>query len=195
MTTTARLDAATVRESARGRWQNLILPALDITVPNHPRRHAPCPVCGGRDRFRFDDRDGRGTYYCNQCDPQAGDGFDLVMNTRRLKFPDALQLVAGVLGLDSTARVTTHRPLPPAYLDRKARAFQFELGALDLRLRAERIVQAAKEIDVSELDDMDLDKLLAAVASAHVDRERAQLFEHVADTLMDTHWSHARGAR
>jgi phage/plasmid primase-like uncharacterized protein len=197
MTTTTRLDAAIVRESARGRWPGLILPALGVDVPNNPRRHAPCPVCGGHDRFRFDDRDGFGSWFCNQCDPQAGDGFDLVMNTRRLKFPDALHLVAGVLGLESSARVNTQRPrpAPPARIDRKARAFQYELAALDLRLRAERIVQAANRIDVSGLSDEALDRVMQSVTSAYADRDRAELFGHVADGLMDKHYTNTMVAR
>ncbi|EGL2228896.1 DNA primase, partial [Salmonella enterica subsp. enterica serovar Senftenberg] len=32
--------------------------------------------CGGSDRFRFDDKEGRGTWFCNQCG--AGDGLKLV---------------------------------------------------------------------------------------------------------------------
>ncbi|MFA9256090.1 primase-helicase zinc-binding domain-containing protein, partial [Escherichia coli] len=51
-----------------------MLPALGIQVLKN--RHQPCPVCGGSDRFRFDDREGRGTWYCNQCG--AGDGLKLV---------------------------------------------------------------------------------------------------------------------
>ena len=39
-------------------------------------RHCPCPVCGGKDRFRFDNKDGRGTYICNQC--CSGDGLELI---------------------------------------------------------------------------------------------------------------------
>lgn len=185
MTTAARFDAATVREAARGRWGHLILPALDITVPGNTRRHAPCPVCGGKDRFRFDDRDGLGTYYCNQCDPHAGDGFDLVRKARNLPFRETLPLVAGVLGLDATACMTTHRPfLPPIVrIDRRARAFQFALGALDLRLRAEKIMQVANRIDVAGLSDEALDKVMQSVTSAYADRDRADLFDHVADTL------------
>ena len=38
--------------------------------------HGPCPMCGGTDRFRFDDKEGRGTWFCNQCG--NGDGFDLL---------------------------------------------------------------------------------------------------------------------
>lgn len=42
------------------------------------RHHGPCPVCGGKDRFRFDDKDGRGTWFCGQCDPQSGGGLLLL---------------------------------------------------------------------------------------------------------------------
>lgn len=186
MTATARLDVATVREAARGRWRSLILPALDITVPDNTRRHAPCPVCGGKDRFRFDDQDGRGTYYCNQCDPHAGDGFDLVRKARHLPFRETLPLVAGVLGLTATACQSTRRPVPPPIvrIDRKARAFQFELAGLDLRLRAEKILEAGTNLDVASLSDDELDRALALTAQAHADIERAQLFEHTADGLL-----------
>ncbi len=183
MTMTARFEAATVRESARGRWQNLILPALGIVVPDHPRRHAPCPVCGGKDRFRFDDQEGRGTFYCNQCDPHAGDGFDLVGKARNLSFRDALPLVAGILGLDSTAPLKAPLPPPVVRIDRKALAFRYELAALDRRIRADAILQAATNLEVSGLSDEQLDKLMDLVASAQTDYERAELFEHVADTL------------
>jgi putative DNA primase/helicase len=33
-------------------------------------------MCGGKDRWRFDDKDGRGSWICNQCG--AGDGFHLL---------------------------------------------------------------------------------------------------------------------
>ena len=95
-------DLSTIRLAARGRWPS-ILPALGIAVPDNPRKHSPCPTCGGRDRFRFDDRDGFGSWFCNQCDPHAGDGFALVMNVQQLNFREALYRVAGVLGLDSVS--------------------------------------------------------------------------------------------
>lgn len=197
MMTAARLDAATVRQAAQGRWAASILPALHIAVPTHPRRHAPCPVCGGHDRFRFDDRDGLGTFFCNQCDPQSGDGFALVMKVRQLPFGEALHLVAGVLGLDPTTPHSPRRPLPPPVvrIDRKARAFQFELGALDLRLRAEKMLQVAKGIDVSALTEAELARVLTQVAKAYADMERADLFEHTADGLMARHHAERTGAR
>lgn len=40
-----------------------------------------CPVCGGDDRFTYDNRRGRGDWICRQCDngmPMAGDGLQLI---------------------------------------------------------------------------------------------------------------------
>lgn len=180
----AILDIATVRQAAQGRWHH-ILPALAISVPNHPRKHAPCPTCGGKDRFRFDDRDGNGTWFCNQCEPQAGDGFTLVMRASRLPFREALSAVAGVLGLDTHSRTRRPRLLPPPIVrvDRRARAFEFELGAIDRRLRAARVLTAVSTTADDDLPDDVRDRLMAAVASANADLDRADLFEHVADSL------------
>jgi putative DNA primase/helicase len=58
-------------DRARGRWKE-ILSQLGIDSRFLQNRHGPCPLCGGKDRFRFDDRDGSGSYYCNQCGPGPG---------------------------------------------------------------------------------------------------------------------------
>jgi 5S rRNA maturation endonuclease (ribonuclease M5) len=69
-----------------------------MVLPATAKQHGPCPTCGGTDRFRFDDQDGNGTWFCNQCRPQAGDGFALVQKVRGCDFPHALQLVVDALG-------------------------------------------------------------------------------------------------
>ena len=51
-----------------------ILASLGINVPQNPRRHVPCPICGGKDRFRFDNRNGEGTWFCNQGSAEHRDG-------------------------------------------------------------------------------------------------------------------------
>ena len=58
-------------ERATGCWRQ-ILPQLGIAPGFLVNRHGPCPLCGGKDRFRWDDRDGTGSYYCNQCGPGPG---------------------------------------------------------------------------------------------------------------------------
>ncbi|WP_296818027.1 primase-helicase zinc-binding domain-containing protein [Thiobacillus sp.] len=50
-----------VRELAHGRWPG-ILSRFGLTDKQLSGRHTACPVCGGKDRFRFDDKEGRGTF-------------------------------------------------------------------------------------------------------------------------------------
>ncbi len=69
------MSIADVKAAANGRWPE-ILPAFGIAAERLQNRHGPCPMCGGKDRFRFDDKGGDGTFYCNVCN--AGDGFKLV---------------------------------------------------------------------------------------------------------------------
>lgn len=80
----------------RHRWQS-ILPYLGIDAGCLKNKHQPCPLCGGKDRFRFDDKDGNGTYYCNQCG--AGNGFTLVMKLLQTDFKGAVKAVESVLGI------------------------------------------------------------------------------------------------
>lgn len=81
---------------AKGRWRS-ILPALGVSADHLVNKGGPCPMCGGKDRFRFDDKDGRGTFYCNQCGP--GDGFKLLMEVRGWSFREAAAEVERVAGL------------------------------------------------------------------------------------------------
>ena len=58
-------------ERACDRWRE-ILPQLGVDPGFLINKHGPCPLCGGKDRYRFDDREGTGSYYCNQCGPGTG---------------------------------------------------------------------------------------------------------------------------
>jgi putative DNA primase/helicase len=53
-------------------------------------------MCGGGDRFRFDDRDGRGTWICNRCG--SGDGAELVKRVKGVQFKEAAKMVEGCVG-------------------------------------------------------------------------------------------------
>lgn len=59
-----------------GQWST-VLGNYGCQLPSG-RKHGPCPVCGGKDRFRFDDKNGRGTWFCSQCEPQSGGGLLLL---------------------------------------------------------------------------------------------------------------------
>lgn len=91
-----------VKTAANGHWPE-VLASLGVVVP--PRKqHGPCPVCGGKDRFRFDDKGGDGRWICGQggCD-KAGDGLDLVVRVTGQPVAQAARLVAGALGLSHVA--------------------------------------------------------------------------------------------
>lgn len=56
----------------KGKWPGVLL-ELGVKKEFLDGYHGPCPFCGGEDRFRFDNWEGNGTYYCNQCG--SGDGW------------------------------------------------------------------------------------------------------------------------
>ena len=85
-----------VTAEAVGKWQS-IFNSLGIEVGNG--KHCPCPVCGGKDRFRFDNKDGRGTYICNQCG--SGDGLNLIKNYYHCDAKEASDKVVECLNLSN----------------------------------------------------------------------------------------------
>ncbi len=60
-------------------------------------RHCPCPLCGGVDRFRYDNKDGRGTYFCSGCG--AGDGIKLLMKFTGKDFKSMMIDIESVQGV------------------------------------------------------------------------------------------------
>jgi putative DNA primase/helicase len=85
-------------ERARHRWRE-ILPQLGIETRFLVNKHGPCPLCGGKDRFRFDDKDGEGTYICGQCG--AGNGLILVRKQNGWDFRTACDAIDKIIGADA----------------------------------------------------------------------------------------------
>jgi putative DNA primase/helicase len=88
-------------ERATGRWKE-ILPQLGIERRFLTNKHGPCPLCGGKDRFRWDDRDGSGSYYCNQCGP--GPGILLVRKLKKWDHATACRAIDEIIGRDPPPR-------------------------------------------------------------------------------------------
>jgi putative DNA primase/helicase len=93
-------------ERARGRWRQ-ILPAMGIGMNYLTGKRGPCPVCGGKDRFRFDDKNGDGWFYCNQCG--AGPGIVLVRKVRKLDFASACREIDQIIG-NCAVPTVQHKP-------------------------------------------------------------------------------------
>lgn len=80
---------------ARNRWPDLLV-HFGIDQKSLTGKHSPCPACGGRDRFRFDDKDGRGTFFCSHCG--SGDGFALLGKVKGWAFKQAAAEVERIAG-------------------------------------------------------------------------------------------------
>lgn len=100
------MDRLDVRAVAAGRWPG-ILKALGMNDHALSGKHGPCPLCGGIDRFRFDDKDGRGTYFCSGCG--AGDGVNLAMKFTGLSFKEVAQRIEQIAGVVQASTIKAER--------------------------------------------------------------------------------------
>jgi putative DNA primase/helicase len=77
---------------------------------------APCPICGGNDRFTYDNKRGRGDWVCRKCnngDRKAGDGYELICKTTGMAFWELmLELDGGIPAAGRTDAVTRPAPAP-----------------------------------------------------------------------------------
>lgn len=91
------MSRISTHQAMQGRWREA-LSGYGMTEKQLSGKHTECPLCGGSDRFRWDNKDGNGTYFCNGCG--AGDGFRLAMALTGKAFKDlAAELDSRVLGL------------------------------------------------------------------------------------------------
>jgi len=115
------ISVESIKALANGRWPE-VYQWLNISVPAN-RKHGPCPMCGGKDRFRMDDKQGEGTWICNQCG--AGDGISLVQEYNNCDFVTAINLCADALGIqdyDAIKRQDNERRYQAKQLQQSAEA-------------------------------------------------------------------------
>lgn len=105
-------------ERARGRWPE-ILSKLGVEERFLSKRQGPCPMCGGKTRFRFDDKN-EGWFYCNACGP--GPGIVLLRKLHGWDHATACREVDRIIGTDA--------PPTPAHLERR-RLDDAKLAAID----------------------------------------------------------------
>ena len=99
----------TIADLTNGRWPDLLAQLAGLTSDQLTDKHQPCPLCGGKDRYRFDDQDGTGSWYCNQCGGKdqsggGGTGMDMLMRRNGWAYAEACQRIEQHLG---------HMPEPP----------------------------------------------------------------------------------
>ncbi|MAS09947.1 toprim domain-containing protein [Salinisphaera sp.] len=126
--------SAELREHARGQWR-AILAALGVSSELLDGKGRPCPVCGGNDRFTFDDAKGMGTWVCRGCEGgTSGNGFDLVMRRNGVDYATAARSVESVIGRAAQAS-TGRRGRDPRVRLRQLRDNSKPLDGRDLASR------------------------------------------------------------
>lgn len=84
-----------VIDQAQGKWPE-ILRKYGVEEKVLRNAHGPCPMCGGKDRFRFDNKDGFGTFFCSTCG--AGYGLDLLSRITGRSKKDLAGEIASMIG-------------------------------------------------------------------------------------------------
>ena len=82
-------------DASKGKWRGILL-QLGLPETALVNKHGPCPMCGGTDRFRFDNKEGAGTFICSQCG--AGSGMDLAMKYTGRPFGEVASEIDAILG-------------------------------------------------------------------------------------------------
>ncbi|MHB2265681.1 toprim domain-containing protein [Aliihoeflea sp. PC F10.4] len=128
-----------LKDRAVGRWHG-ILSGVGIPSKMLRNKHGPCPTCGGKDRFRFDDKGGRGTWICSHCG--AGDGIELVKQFLRCDFRAAAVEIERHIGTSPVIAANGQ----PAQDDQKTRDLMRKMWEraqpLDLQDAAGRYINA-----------------------------------------------------
>ena len=98
---------AEVTDAAAGRWRDILGAIGGLSDKQLSDTHQPCPLCGGKDRYRFDDLDGTGSWFCNKCGGKhhsggGGSGMDLLMRLKNWDFKQAADAVERHLGIKAS---------------------------------------------------------------------------------------------
>lgn len=99
-----------IKDQCRGLWRS-ILPRFGVPESALSGRHGPCPTCGGKDRFRFDDILGNGTWICSQCDGFSG--VDLVKNLHGWTFRRTCDELRRVITFPDITALPHSTTMPP----------------------------------------------------------------------------------
>jgi putative DNA primase/helicase len=85
-------------DRCRGKWPSVWgQVGLGLTDKALRGKDTACPICGGKDRFRISNIDGRGTWFCHG-ENKGGDGVELVKQVLKVDFRRAAELIEGVVG-------------------------------------------------------------------------------------------------
>lgn len=116
------LNAKTIKDQAYRHWGDILYRLGVDSCYLVKGVHTACPICGGKDRYRFDDKTPNLTYYCNHCG--HGSGLDMLMKLEGIGLHEALTKVDDVLSgthssVDTIASIKTSLTEPVSKAKKK----------------------------------------------------------------------------
>jgi putative DNA primase/helicase len=113
------------KELSRNKWLSIHSHFIDKRFLTG--KHGPCPICGGKDRFRYDLKSDMGSYFCSGCG--AGTGIHLLALTQQISHQDAWRKVETVIG--------AAREIKPIAVDHRKRISEILLSCqIDWQIKA-----------------------------------------------------------
>lgn len=115
-------------EKSVGKWRQILI-NFGMDSGALDGKHHSCPIDGkGKDTFRFDNKAGSGSYFC-QCG--NGYGMDLVLKYTGLPFKEAAKQIDGMIG-----NITTDKTEPEPVVDK-----------IKMLARYKRLINESSRID------------------------------------------------
>ena len=81
-------------DASKGKWRGILM-SFGLPETCLKNKHGPCPICTSTDNFRWDNKEGSGSYICT-CG--AGKGMDLAMAYTGKDFRECASLIDGMVG-------------------------------------------------------------------------------------------------
>jgi putative DNA primase/helicase len=96
-----------IRELAAGKGR-YILQSMGFPTEYMQKKHRDCPLngCGGKDRYRFTDFQGNGSFICSTCTPEGGDFVKLAMEYFGFSFIEVVKITKDILGIDEDKKMS-----------------------------------------------------------------------------------------
>jgi len=142
-----------ISDLTAGQWPDLLMALAGVSPTQLTNRHQPCPNCGGTDRYRWDNDDGPGGWFCSHCGGRnhqggGGTGMDLLLRLTGWTFPDACRRIEAHLGLAQTgpapARKRASAPPPPSRRQSPERTAWELLSCADALAEDDQVFSPAK---------------------------------------------------
>lgn len=113
-----------IMKLCRHRWHEVIGELTRVKSTTFNGKPQPCPLCGGKDRFRYMNRNGDGTYICRVCG--SGSGWDLLAKLLSVDHATAAARVKEAFGDKAPLEPpATRRPKRSEGADRRKEMYDF----------------------------------------------------------------------